>query len=117
MIINFYKFYITGKTFCLKNVSIVEKCQIRKIYRFRKIYRYLKFYFIGRVQRVHQVVMAEMDNYEPDFYTDKVREDAQKLMEEVTPIFTQRVAAVIDALDKDPPDEVDENEFIGELKI
>ena len=61
--------------------------------------------------------MAEMDNYEPDFYTDKVREDAQKLMEEVTPIFTQRVAAVIDALDKDPPDEVDENEFIGELKI
>lgn len=83
----------------------VEKCQTRKNF---------KFYFTGRVQRVHQVVMAEMDNYEPDFYTDKVREDAQKLMEEVTPIFTQRVAAVIDALDKDPPDEVDENEFIGE---
>ena len=26
----------------------------------------------GRVQRVHDVVMADMDNYEPDWYTDKV---------------------------------------------
>lgn len=69
----------------------------------------------GRVQRVHQVVLAEMDNYEPDYYTDKVREDTLKLMEQITPIFTQRVAAVIDALDKDPPDEIDENDFIGNL--
>ena len=67
----------------------------------------------GRVERVHQVVLAEMDNYEPDYYTDKVREDAAKLMEEITPIFTQRVAAVINALDKDPPGEIDENDFIG----
>ena len=67
----------------------------------------------GRVQRVHQVVIAEMDNYEPDYYTDKVREDTAKLMEQITPIFTQRVATVIDALDKDPPGEIDENDFIG----
>ena len=34
----------------------------------------------GRVQRVHDVVMADMDNYEPDWYTDKVREEASKLL-------------------------------------
>jgi catenin alpha len=69
----------------------------------------------GRVQRVHQVVMAEMDNYEPDFYTDKVREETERLLEEITPIFTQRVSAVIEALDRDPPEEIDENEFIGTI--
>ena len=34
----------------------------------------------GRVQRVHDVVMADMDNYEPDWYTDKVREESDKLL-------------------------------------
>lgn len=71
----------------------------------------------GRVERVHQVVLAEMDNYEPDYYTDKVREDTAKLMEEITPIFTQRVAAVINALDKDPPGEIDENDFIEAARM
>jgi len=71
----------------------------------------------GRVQRVHQVVMAEMDNYEPDFYTDKVREETERLLEEITPIFTQRVSAVIEALDRDPPEEIDENEFIEAARM
>ena len=67
----------------------------------------------GRVQRVHDVVMADMDNYEPDWYTDKVREEATKLLKEITPIFVQRVGTAIDALQNDPDAEIDQNDFIG----
>ena len=67
----------------------------------------------GRVQRVHDVVMADMDNYEPDWYTDKVREEATKLLKEITPIFVQRVGTAIDALQNDPDADIDQNDFIG----
>lgn len=60
--------------------------------------------------------MADMDNYEPDWYTDKVREEAQKLLKEITPIFVQRVGNAIEALQNgDESVEIDENDFIGKI--
>jgi catenin alpha len=72
----------------------------------------------GRVQRVHDVVMADMDNYEPDWYTDKVREEADKLLKEITPIFVQRVGTAIETLQNgDETGEVDQNDFIEAARM
>jgi len=72
----------------------------------------------GRVQRVHDVVMADMDNYEPDWYTDKVREEADKLLKEITPIFVQRVGHAIENLaNGEEGGEIDENDFIEAARM
>ena len=44
----------------------------------------------------------------------KVREEAQKLLKEITPIFVQRVGNAIEGLQNgDENVEIDENDFIG----
>ncbi|XP_035671720.1 catenin alpha-2-like isoform X6 [Branchiostoma floridae] len=66
----------------------------------------------GRVSRVCNVVNAEMDNYEPGIYTERVREAVVLLGDQVMPAFTECVEIVVDALSQDPPKETDENELI-----
>ncbi|XP_078669971.1 catenin alpha-2-like isoform X4 [Branchiostoma floridae x Branchiostoma belcheri] len=66
----------------------------------------------GRVSRVCNVVNAEMDNYEPGIYTERVREAVVLLGDQVMPAFTESVEIVVEALSQDPPKETDENELI-----
>lgn len=71
----------------------------------------------GRSARVANVVAAEMDNYEPGIYTERVLEAIKVLREQVMPNFAQRVEVAVDALSTNPPKEVDENEFIDASRL
>lgn len=66
----------------------------------------------GRAARVCNVVTAEMDNYEPGIYTERVLEAIKVLRDEVVPNFARRVQVAVDALSSNPPKDVDENDFI-----
>ncbi|XP_047499525.1 catenin alpha-like isoform X5 [Penaeus chinensis] len=66
----------------------------------------------GRSARVCHVVAAEMDNYEPCMYTDRVLEAVKVLRDQVLPNFAQRVDVAVEVLSSTPGKEVDENEFI-----
>ncbi|KAF4518275.1 hypothetical protein B566_EDAN005843 [Ephemera danica] len=59
----------------------------------------------GRSARVCNVVGAEMDNYEPGIYTERVLEAVKVLRDQV------------DALSTNPPKDVDENEFIDASRL
>ncbi|KAI5740495.1 hypothetical protein M8J76_004414 [Diaphorina citri] len=63
----------------------------------------------GRSARVANVVAAEMDNYEPGIYTERVLEAIKVLREQVE--------VAVDALSTTPPKEVDENEFIDASRL
>lgn len=65
----------------------------------------------GRAARICNVVNAEMDNYEPGFYTEKVLEAVNQLGP-VMDNFAQQVVSAVDALMNNNEKEVDENEFI-----
>ncbi|XP_014261082.1 catenin alpha isoform X5 [Cimex lectularius] len=71
----------------------------------------------GRSARVANVVTAEMDNYEPGIYTERVLEAIKVLRDQVMPNFAQRVEAAVDALSSNPPKDVDENEFIDASRL
>ncbi|XP_037091694.1 catenin alpha-like isoform X2 [Pollicipes pollicipes] len=71
----------------------------------------------GRAARVCNVVGAEMDNYEPCMYTERVLEAVKVLREQVMPNFAQRVEVAVDALGSSPQKEVDENEFIDGSRL
>ncbi|XP_026688535.1 catenin alpha [Diaphorina citri] len=71
----------------------------------------------GRSARVANVVAAEMDNYEPGIYTERVLEAIKVLREQVMPNFATRVEVAVDALSTTPPKEVDENEFIDASRL
>ncbi|XP_014288266.1 catenin alpha isoform X7 [Halyomorpha halys] len=71
----------------------------------------------GRSARVANVVTAEMDNYEPGIYTERVLEAIKVLREQVMPNFAQRVEVAVDALSSNPPKDVDENEFIDASRL
>ncbi|XP_065218563.1 catenin alpha isoform X3 [Planococcus citri] len=71
----------------------------------------------GRAARVCNVVTAEMDNYEPGTYTDRVLEAIKVLRDQVMPNFAQRVQMAVDALSSNPPKDVDENEFIDASRL
>ena len=45
----------------------------------------------GRASRVANVVTAEMDNYEPGIYTERVLEAVKVLRDQVMPNFAQKV--------------------------
>jgi len=68
----------------------------------------------GRSARVCHVVAAEMDNYEPCVYTDRVLEAVKVLRDQVLPNFAQRVDVAVDRLTAAPSakGDVDENEFV-----
>ncbi|RWS14752.1 alpha-catenin-like protein [Dinothrombium tinctorium] len=71
----------------------------------------------GRSARVCNVVTAEMDNYEPGVYTDRVLDAVVALRDQVMPTFAIRVENAVDALSSSPQKEVDENEFIDASRL
>ncbi|XP_064600603.1 catenin alpha-2-like isoform X2 [Liolophura sinensis] len=71
----------------------------------------------GRSARVCNVVSAEMDNYEPGPYTDRVNESVTMLKDQVMPNFAAKVEIAVDALSSNPQREVDENEFIDASRL
>merc|ERR1712013_498153 len=71
----------------------------------------------GRSSRIGDVVAAEMDNYEPGLYTEKVLEAVRVLKGEYIPGFSQQVDGAVNALLANPPGAVDENEFIDASRL
>lgn len=71
----------------------------------------------GRSARICAVVDAEMLNYEPGLYTDKVSDAVLILKQEVIPNFSGMVDVAIQALSMDPPREMDDNEFIDASRM
>lgn len=71
----------------------------------------------GRASRVAAVVTAEMSNYEPGIYTERVLEAVKVLSGQVMPNFAGRVETAVEALSSQPPKEVDENEFIDASRL
>ena len=52
----------------------------------------------GRSTRICGVVAAEMDNYEPGYYTGRVMEAVKLLSERVMPNFAEKVEANVQLL-------------------
>lgn len=71
----------------------------------------------GRAARVANVVTAEMSNYEPGIYTERVLEAVKVLRDQVMPNFAQRVEIAVEALSSNPSKDVDENEFIDASRL
>ena len=71
----------------------------------------------GRSTRIGDVVSAEMDNYEPGYYTEKVLEAVKVLRNEFIPMFNNQVTSAVTALVSNPPGAVDENEFIDASRL
>lgn len=71
----------------------------------------------GRASRVANVVTAEMSNYEPGIYTERVLEAVKVLRDQVMPNFAQRVEVAVEALSSNPSKDVDENEFIDASRL
>ena len=70
----------------------------------------------GRSGRICNVVSAEMDNYEPGYYTGRVMEAVKLLSERVMPNFAEKVEAyVIKLTTGQELTQMDQNEFIGKL--
>ena len=68
-----------------------------------------------RTARICDVVINEMDTYEPDYYTEKVVEAFVTLREQVMPKFEARLETTVNALatSEDPQ----ENEFIDSSRL
>ncbi|CAG0884731.1 unnamed protein product [Cyprideis torosa] len=71
----------------------------------------------GRAARVCGVVSAEMDNYEPGVYTERVLDAVFVLRDQVMPNFGGRVEEACDRMTAIPPKDVDENEFIDSSRL
>lgn len=71
----------------------------------------------GRSARVCNVVSAEMDNYEPGIYTERVLEAVNCLREQIMANFAERVEMAVEALNSSPKADVNENEFIEASRL
>ncbi|XP_033633202.1 catenin alpha-2-like isoform X2 [Asterias rubens] len=71
----------------------------------------------GRAARICGVVDAEMQNYEPGVYTDKVKEAVLVLQDQVMPHFTEKVEKAVSSLNSNNPQDMDENEFIDASRM
>uniref|UniRef100_A0A0K2UYK1 Catenin alphalike [Acyrthosiphon pisum] n=1 Tax=Lepeophtheirus salmonis TaxID=72036 RepID=A0A0K2UYK1_LEPSM len=73
----------------------------------------------GRSCRICNVVLAEMDNYNPSVYTERVNEAIQILRGEVMPNFAHKVESAVDilSLPSSVTDKVDENDFIDASRL
>ena len=69
----------------------------------------------GRSQRIGDVVGAEMDNYEPGFYTERVLDAVRVLKGDIVPNFSNKVENAIRAIGAN--EGVDENEFIDASRL
>ncbi|GAB1599002.1 catenin alpha-like isoform X2 [Argonauta hians] len=70
----------------------------------------------GRAARVTNVVIAEMDNYEPGRYVDNVMSYVNLLKDQVMPNFAQKVEVAVKSLNSSSKD-IDENEFIDASRL
>ena len=71
----------------------------------------------GRIQRINDVVLAEMEKFEPGLYTENVLE-AVKVMQMVhVPHFVGQVDTAIQCLLNVPMEEIDENEFLDSSRL
>uniref|UniRef100_A0A674NUH6 Catenin alpha-2 n=1 Tax=Takifugu rubripes TaxID=31033 RepID=A0A674NUH6_TAKRU len=71
----------------------------------------------GRAARVVHIINAEMENYEPGVYTERVLESIRLLSETVMPRFAEQVEVAIEALSTNPPQAFEENEFIDASRL
>lgn len=71
----------------------------------------------GRSARVCNVVTAEMDNYEPGIYTERVLEAVTILRDQIMTNFAERVAIAVEILKSSSKQQVDENEFIDASRL
>uniref|UniRef100_A0A669D3H0 Catenin alpha-2 n=1 Tax=Oreochromis niloticus TaxID=8128 RepID=A0A669D3H0_ORENI len=71
----------------------------------------------GRAARVVHIINAEMENYEPGVYTERVLESIKLLSETVMPRFAEQVEVAIEALSMNPPQPFEENEFIDASRL
>uniref|UniRef100_A0A8C6TUT2 Catenin alpha-2 n=1 Tax=Neogobius melanostomus TaxID=47308 RepID=A0A8C6TUT2_9GOBI len=71
----------------------------------------------GRAARVVHIINAEMENYEPGVYTERVLESIKLLSETVMPRFAEQVEVAIEALSTNPPQAFEENEFIDASRL
>ncbi|KAK7109533.1 catenin alpha-2-like [Littorina saxatilis] len=71
----------------------------------------------GRSARVCNVVTAEMDNFEPGRYTERVMEAVTMLRDQIISNFAEKVEVAVDALNARPTQDIDENEFIEASRL
>lgn len=71
----------------------------------------------GRAARVANVVRAEMDNYEPCLYTERVLDAVHVLVDQVMPSFARCIELAVTCLNTSPVREVDENELIDASRL
>lgn len=76
----------------------------------------------GRSGRICNVVEAEMDNYEPGLYTERVLEAIKLLSDRVMPNFAQKVENAVETMEMNKAGEengvqVDENDFIDATRL
>merc|ERR1719273_285232 len=72
----------------------------------------------GRSGRICNVVSAEMDNYEPGYYTGRVMEAVKLLSERVMPNFAEKVEAYVHKLANGQElTQMDQNEFIDAARL
>lgn len=71
----------------------------------------------GRSSRVCNVVIAEMDNFEPCEYTYRVLDAVASLSDQAMTNFAHRVEVAVDALTNGSSKGVDENEFIDASRL
>uniref|UniRef100_A0A672QPM2 Catenin alpha-2 n=1 Tax=Sinocyclocheilus grahami TaxID=75366 RepID=A0A672QPM2_SINGR len=71
----------------------------------------------GRAARVVHIINAEMENYEPGVYTERVLESIKLLSDTVMPRFAEQVEVAIEALSTSPPQSFEENEFIDASRL
>ena len=71
----------------------------------------------GRSSRIGDVVVGEMDNYEPGLYTERVLQAVRMLRSAHVPHFSKQVDLAVDALLSMPVGPIDENEFIDASRL
>ena len=69
----------------------------------------------GRSWRISDVVTAEMDNFQPGIYTERVMEAVRLLQSDVIPNFSSHVSGAVTSLADSKA--VDENEFIDASRL
>ena len=73
----------------------------------------------GRSTRICGVVSAEMDNYEPGYYTGRVMEAVKLLSERVMPNFAEKVEANVQIFSQGAQNinQEEQNEFIDAARL
>ena len=71
----------------------------------------------GRAARVCNVVSAEMDNYEPNEYTERVMNAVYELRNTIMPAFASKVEKAVELLSNNRFKELDDNQFIDASRM